>query len=387
LRGFSDKDQRSVLPLGALPIWLEIAGDRSDLNVTYYDSYLRDMDATSAARKARLELLLDGFRTSSDQPPEITLLNLSHSAANARLTAYDANGEVLSRADRFYIPGRGFRNFVLGAFPEIFPGLDVGRIATLRIENISNGTGLAAGWLRRGPAGTLESFRERGPEEASDVMWAPFFVSGSDISGRWSCRITLTEWGDQDNLLHVQVYSSQGEQLGSYDRLLKAHGSWEFEIKELIGAGDESLVRGFLQIGGARGILGSISFRYESPTGSSAATIPLAPYPTNVLVFPQIVQGLSGTTQYYTGLAVLNPYELEANVTIVVVDSEGNTTAQAEFPVAPRTSSLKLLDQLFNNSFRQLGGSLRLKSTRPILSQALFGDTNGAVLAAIPPVF
>lgn len=123
-----------LLPAGDLPIWVEIACEQKEISVAQFEVKAEEGESLAASSTGRQQLLFDGLRSSAASQIELSILNPSYSAAYISLKASDAEGAILGNADRFYIPARGFRNFVLGAFPELFPGVDLNRIATLRVE-------------------------------------------------------------------------------------------------------------------------------------------------------------------------------------------------------------------------------------------------------------
>lgn len=384
LRGFSDHDRRPLLPQGTLPVWMEITGDQIGLRVLYFDKNQIDLEGAAATRVASRQFILDSLRFVPGTQQDITMLNLSHNPASVQLQAYDSAGALLARADRFFVPARGFRSFILGDFPELFPGLDFSGVVALRAETKSGGTGLTTSVLQRGPGGSLEMVQDRRDTEGSEVLWSPFFVTGGTASGRWTSRVSLTEAAGQETSIRIEAYTPEGRALSAQERDLRPRGSLALEASELLGGQPESLVRGYLRISSSGKLLGSISFRYESLEGTAASALPLPANPALSHAFYQVVQGSTEQSKYYTGLVLLNPSDNTAQVTVTAVDGEGHETARTTFVVPPQSSRFSLLDELFGGGFKQTGGSLRVVSSTPVFSYVLFGNSSGTVLSAIP---
>jgi hypothetical protein len=96
--------------------------------------------------------------------------------------------------------------------------------------------------------------------------------------------------------------------------------------------------------------------------------------------FSQVAQD----TQYFTGLAAINPGTRVAAVTLTVYDTAGRqvATGATQIPAGGRFS--KLLPELVGTVPAMSKGYFQVRSTEPLLAFALFGTWNGSVLSAIP---
>ncbi len=97
-------------------------------------------------------------------------------------------------------------------------------------------------------------------------------------------------------------------------------------------------------------------------------------------VFSQVAEG-SG---FFTGLTLVNPGTSNANVEFYTLRADGTTVGQSTFDVKPGERVGHLFDELLPASLEQVGGWALLRSSQPIVSSVLFGNTNGDALANVP---
>ncbi len=88
---------------------------------------------------------------------------------------------------------------------------------------------------------------------------------------------------------------------------------------------------------------------------------------------------------YFTGLAVLNPGSLAANVEVFSLDNTGNTWGRTQAVLRPGQRISELLFQLVPESAGRTGGSVFVRSDRPIIATELFARNDLTALANVPP--
>lgn len=122
--------------------------------------------------------------------------------------------------------------------------------------------------------------------------------------------------------------------------------------------------------------------RFSAADGSSSSALPLFLAPSSDLIYSHVAQSLG----YYTGVAILNTSASQVNVEVTVYKADGTAVGLPYSQVlAPGCKVAKLLHELVPESFGQVGGYVRVKSSLPVTSFALFGTDNGLSLSAIPP--
>jgi hypothetical protein len=122
---------------------------------------------------------------------------------------------------------------------------------------------------------------------------------------------------------------------------------------------------------------------YAGNGGRSRAMFAMADRGQTAYVFPNIAQ--CAATKFFTGLAIWNPNNQAARITVRAFDRAGVKTSERTLDLAPGKKVVDLLNSnnLFRESFQQVGGHLQLTSTLPVSSFALLGDHSMEILVAI----
>jgi hypothetical protein len=148
---------------------------------------------------------------------------------------------------------------------------------------------------------------------------------------------------------------------------------FEFETDLNVG----SLVVGT----GGFGIVGDLVFG-DPTTLSLGAAVPLQSEVFKEAVFSQIAE----SEELYTGIALFNPGNVLASITIDVYAIDGAKTGSTSFTL-PRDHRLsRLIRELIPSIHSQVGGSIRVTSDQPLVGQQFFGDSHGNFLSSVPGV-
>jgi hypothetical protein len=112
-------------------------------------------------------------------------------------------------------------------------------------------------------------------------------------------------------------------------------------------------------------------------------SLPLASKLRSQLVFSQVASDAT----YFTGLALLDPGDTEANAVIQVFDSTGNLLASKIETIPAKGRKSKLLTEFFPALEREnlSSGYITVTANRNIAAFGLFGDRRLTVLSAVPP--
>ncbi len=87
---------------------------------------------------------------------------------------------------------------------------------------------------------------------------------------------------------------------------------------------------------------------------------------------------------YYTGLAIANPGDATASVTITAYDPSGGVLGRESVDLAPQASSTRLVAQWLPGLPPEATGQIVITASAPVALLAYFGTDDGASLAAIP---
>jgi hypothetical protein len=116
------------------------------------------------------------------------------------------------------------------------------------------------------------------------------------------------------------------------------------------------------------------------------STLPLQSQPASRLYFAQVANGTVGGVSFFTGVAVVNPGDTPAVVTIEVYGSDGALLGAATRPLAPREKYVRLIHQIegIGTLPDQSSGYMVVDADRPVFSFVLFGDEPLNFLSAVP---
>ena len=131
------------------------------------------------------------------------------------------------------------------------------------------------------------------------------------------------------------------------------------------------------------GVVGDVIFG-DSANLNFAASGPLQTAAFQEAIFSHLVNAPG----FFTGVAVFNPGSADAEFTLEVVSSAGESVGQVtEFLSAGQRVS-RLVDQFVTDSAGQVGGFVTIVSDQPLVGQMLFGvsGAHGVTLfSAVPP--
>ena len=101
-------------------------------------------------------------------------------------------------------------------------------------------------------------------------------------------------------------------------------------------------------------------------------------------VFSQLANGMG----FFTGVALFNPGSADAEFTLEVVSSQGESVGEVTEILGAGQRVSKLVDQFVTNSAGQVGGFVTIVSDQPLVGQMLFGVSGAegvTLFSAVPP--
>jgi hypothetical protein len=155
--------------------------------------------------------------------------------------------------------------------------------------------------------------------------------------------------------------------------------SYEQSVDQLFGL--TTSVVGSLRVDAdGSGVIGDVLFG-DPANLRYAASSPLQSRKFSEATFSHIANG----SNYFTGIAVLNPSRQTASIALDVYTRSGSKTGSAVLTLGPGQRQSKLLTELVPISDGQMGGFFTLTSSVPIVGQEFFGDSSFTFLSAVPP--
>lgn len=148
-------------------------------------------------------------------------------------------------------------------------------------------------------------------------------------------------------------------------------------------AGETS--EGWLKVDSTLAIVGCLTF--GNPVDNHyMATLPLQSSGAMDYYFAHVADGLFGSTSFFTGLAVVNPGETTASVTIAIYSTSGALLGQVTVNLPARQKYVRLLQFIEGMPALPdpLTGYIRITSNKNIYTFELFGDDVLSFLSAVP---
>ena len=197
------------------------------------------------------------------------------------------------------------------------------------------------------------------------------------IGGGYTTRLTLVNPVSAQQQLQLTLNGA------TVQRTIPGYGRLDESLAEMFNISGGSLTTGYLklQTPDTPGVSGYVEI--TASEGPARTTTPIARDAQSRLMFSHIAQGGG----YFTGLALLNTGADTATVTIEIHSPSGTTLASNVVTLGAGERMIGLLNELFPSIQNQLGGFVRVDSTRPIYGLQIFGSVDqrsGSFLTNIP---
>ncbi|MEJ2082446.1 MAG: hypothetical protein P8Y94_09790, partial [Acidobacteriota bacterium] len=313
--------------------------------------------------------VVSGFST------DLNLVNTAAVETVATLTLIRA-GDSSEIAKELTLASHGVERLDAGTFF----GLD--SLAPGSYLRVSTDGGAVAGLeFVRSTGGDLLGLNARKADEKLQNLFFPQMVA----SGPWKTELGLVNYSNAPQLVTVYAHKPDGTLYGAGDvtsnpvsRGLDPNQSLLLDVGQLFGfeAGDTR--EGWLEVrASAEAINGFLS--YGVPSIGYLAAIAATPEATKASVFSHI----AATSGYFTGLALLNPSSLTANVQILAYTPSGELLGRDDTVIRPNQRLSRLLTEFIPSTQNHSGGFVSVTSDVPLYTSSLFGADK--VLANIPP--
>jgi hypothetical protein len=181
----------------------------------------------------------------------------------------------------------------------------------------------------------------------------------------------------------LRLFNEDGTPAGSTrELLLPARAKILIDDPTFFGSFGPQLTQGYVEIRSSGPLLsGSVTFGDEQGQTFSAA-LPLIGLLQSRFAFSQVASDAT----YYTGVAIVNPTPGVADAQIEVFDGSGRVLESGIFPVPARGRLSRLVTEYFPAlTGHSIGaGYIKVTTSVPAASYALFGTNDRSTLAAIP---
>jgi hypothetical protein len=218
--------------------------------------------------------------------------------------------------------------------------------------------------------------------KGASVLYSPQYVVGGPD---WRTMVSVVNLDASPADVTFRFIDDNGVQIGSTKfAQIPARGKLWITNQSFFQNVADHMTQGYLEIrSNGAPLVGSVVFG-DPQKSRYASALPLVSRLQSAVVFGQIASGNVGDRVYFTGLAMLNPSDTDANATIQLYDREGRQVASKVEIIPARRRKSRLLTEYFEGLTGQDIGSgyIRVTADRALASFALFGTKN--TLSAVP---
>jgi hypothetical protein len=229
--------------------------------------------------------------------------------------------------------------------------------------------------------GDLVGLSARPYSERMNTLFFPQIA----VLGGIQTQLSVVNYSEETVILTITAYRPNGEpfdpaalQTNPAMRGLEAGEILQTDVAELFGFQGTETRDGWLKVQStSEAINGSVSYVIG---GKSRAAVSCDPQGRKQALFSHIATSLG----YFTGISVLNPGAVAANLRIVGMEPDGNTLGTYTSTLQPHHRISKLINELISETAGQAGGFIWITSDQPVYLTSLFGSQGSGVLANIP---
>ena len=308
---------------------------------------------------------------------KLELINPSRDTAQLQLTLYSRQG-VVQNLSHLSLGGRSRQEIdVAGLFPSAV-STDYIQISAdrpvLGVEMYGDPASLAC--LNALPSG-----------QASALLYSPHVAVG-DFGIHWYSRLVVVNTMDTAAGVQVTLYNDNGVAQAQTTLSLGSRGKADVSLADLFSLTQPTSGYLVLNPQGANGIVGHITFG-DAAAGTFVSSLPLQTTSSNHYLLGHIANGLLGSVDYYTGLAILNPTASTQYVKVSAFDQGGLPLATRTVPIGPRSRVVSLLNDFLPGLTQIFGGYLTVDNQSAaggVFVFQLFGDWGFHFLSAVPAI-
>jgi hypothetical protein len=356
-------------------LWLEVTSTTDGLT----GFFLEGNDSITSLYGGDLgtfgtDLFLPAVQNSGSNITEVSLVNADVADANITVSFLRADGtEVASRSA--VVPKAGALSGPLSSIP----GFDIAydEVAALRIR--SDRPIVCYGVVLRPSDNTPTALSAEDSTVPAKTLYFPQLADG----GGWSTGIGIVNLKFTDStLVTLSAYKEDGTLFADpgmtnpVTQLIPKGGFFHTNVRSLFGFSGAALQVGWIKV---EADTPSINGYVEYGTSTSHALVTAQLASSQLSMFSH----QANASPYYTGLAVLNPGSLTANVEVFSINANGDIIGKTQHVLRPGAKESLVMQQWISASDGKTGGSVFVRTDRPVIATQLFGSA--LALANVPP--
>ena len=283
-------------------------------------------------------------------------------------------GQTLVPAQSLNLPAKGM---LYGSVAKLF-GRPIGVSKGYVELEVTDGPGAVASELIQLPDCNTAIGLNASPFALTEALYSAQFARQDGLF----TNVKLINTAKASRLVTMVAINNAGQQLAASTRRLAPGAALETDVENLFDLPTDTAVVGSLRVqADGPGVIGDVIFGQPGALRWAAA-LPLQRAGFRRAVFNQVANGLG----YFTGLAVSNFTDRDADVQIAVYSIQGNLVAEGTIHLAAGIRDSQLLQEFLPQTAGQVGGWVLLTSTQPLIAQQLFALLDLTMMSAVPPV-
>jgi len=340
----------------------------------YLDSGVTLLDGADLPVRAQ-EVVFNEIRCRDGFSTEINIVNSESKPTTVDLTL---GGGATTLTKSVALAARGVARFDVAEF---FQSENLPEAASLRAVS---STQIAGFEMVRGKGDVLGLNARPADEKLNTLYFPQFAVLGNPA---FRSEITVVNYGQESAILTISAFRSDGKLFDQRvllnNPVVRSLGPLQtvrLDVTGLFGFLGTALQSGWIAVEANReSINGCLS--YSQPTLKSLAAVAPQPHGATTALFSHIAT----TMGYFTGLAILNPGALAANLRIVALKADGSRLGTFTGILRPRERVSSLINEWIPGSVNQAGGMMWVTADVPVQLTALFINSGGGVISNVPP--
>jgi hypothetical protein len=357
-------------------LWMEVTSTTDGLTGFFLegDDSSQSLDGSDLSGSGA-DLLIPYVQNSGELTTELSLVNPDGSASvDVTIDFLNADGETMwSRTTTL-----AAHVALQGPISSLFSG-SYANVSSVRVRSTAPLACLAL--LIRQPENSLIAVISRKGSAPMRTLYFPQLAQGGD----WSTYLGLANLTSAQVLVTVTAYKKDGSlfsaptvQQNPATCSLAAGGSLRTDVKSLFGFAEGALQEGWIK---AEAAGPALTGYVEYGAGTNRALVSAQGEAVTQAYFSYQVNG-SG---YYTGIAVLNPSTIAANVEVVSMAASGTVLGKTRRALRPGQREAVLVEQWIPGAAGATSGSVYIKTDIPVIATQLFGTSTFTALANVPP--
>jgi hypothetical protein len=356
-------------------LWVMLDSDNPGVNGLFmlFDGDLRLMDGANFAQGPITNFAFTEIQANGRN--KIGIMNANPEDAAVTLELVKADGTVRSSQTRVIrANGALAAELFVDLFPDSKP--DAAEYVRVRADR-----GVYPFQMTRQQLGDIAILPGQDMLVGGTRIFSPQYVVG----GPYRTTISVVNLDPRDGMILLRLFGEDGNQIGSTRLLtIRAHGKVHIDEQMFFLTPDpDAMVTGYVEIvsDGVR-LAGSTVFGDRKGLSFITALALVSELQSSV-VFSHV----ASSDRYFTGIAIFNPNDRDVIVRLELYSAEGALVERKWEMIPAGRRRARLVSEYFSAlaGTNQTSGYIRLTSSNPIASFALFGTWDLSVLSAIPP--